>query len=176
MENLPKNVINKIMLYLSTPTADIVKESDIFKFMALRLQKHFRGSAFDCAVIDSRFLHRYFLPRTFGIYEDGQRSTTYDLSAEEYTTYTATYLHYVRYEAGRERSGPKDIYPTWNIKGNPVRWLELEGNEYPSDYTDSDTDSQMEPDTDDMETDEATEMETDEEDDVAETTMEHEMA
>ncbi len=171
MENLPKNVINQIMLYLSTPTADIVKEADICKFMALRLQKHFRGSAFDCAVIDSRFLHRYFLPRTFEIYEDGQRSTTYDLSAEEYTTYTATYLHYVRYEAGRERSSPKDIYPTWNIKGNPVRWLEFDPvTSYPSSYTDSDSDSQWEPDTDDMETDEEEEMETE-----TTTIAEHEM-
>ncbi len=171
MEKLPKNVINQIMLYLSTPTAEIVKEADIFKFMAFRLEKHFRGSAFDCGVVDSEHEHRFFLPRTFGIYEDGQRSTTYTLSEEEYTEYTAAYTHYVRYEAGRERSGPKDIYPTWNIKGNPVRWLELEGIEYPSDYTDSDTDSQLEP---DPETDETDGTET-VSDDVPETIVDHEM-
>ena len=171
MENLPKNVINQIMLYLSTPTAEIVKEADICKFMALRLQKHFRGSAFDCGVVDSEHEHRFFLPRTFGIYEDGQRSTTYTLSEEEYTEYTAAYTHYVRYEAGRERSGPKDIYTTWNSKGNPVRWLEFEGIEYPSSYTDSDTDSEFEP---DPETDETDGTET-VSDDVAETIVDHEM-
>ena len=165
------------MLYLSTPTADIVKEADIFKFMALRLQKHFRGSAFDCGVVDSEHEHRVCLPRTFGIYEDGQRSTTYTLSDEEYEEYYAAYKHYVRYDPGRERKGPTDIYPTWNIKGNLVRWPEFDpATSYPSSYTDSDTDSQMEPETDDMETDEAEEMDTDEaEEIVAETTMEHEM-
>ena len=170
MENLPKNVINKIMLYLSTPTAEIVKEADICKFMALRLEKHFRGSAFDCGVVDSEHEHRFFLPRTFGIYEAGQRSTTYTLSEEEYTEYTAAYTHYVRYVPG-PHIGPRDIYPTWNIKGNTIRWLEFEGDEcYPSSYTDSDSDSQWEPDTDDMETDEEEEMETE-----TTTIAEHEM-
>ena len=122
--------------------------------------------------MDLRFLHRYFRPRTVEIDDHGQRSTTQTLREEEYTEYTATYLHYVRYEAGRERSGPKDIYPTWSIKGNVVRWLEFEGSEYPSSYTDSDSDSEFEP---NPETD-ATDTETETvSDDVPETLVDHEM-
>ena len=36
MENLPTNVINRIMFYTSHPVADIVRESRIFKFMQQR--------------------------------------------------------------------------------------------------------------------------------------------
>ncbi len=36
MENLPKNVINKIMFYMSHPVADMLKEEPIFKFLAKR--------------------------------------------------------------------------------------------------------------------------------------------
>ena len=78
MENLPKNVINNIMLFLSTPTADIVKNSFIFDFMALRLEKHtggvIRGSAFSCGLTDTWIKHRFFRPRQFTITPEGQRS------------------------------------------------------------------------------------------------------
>ena len=36
MENLPKNVIKKIMFFLSHPVADILKDSTIFKYLQLR--------------------------------------------------------------------------------------------------------------------------------------------
>ncbi len=36
MENLPKNVINKIMFYTSHPVADLVRKSPMFYYMKLR--------------------------------------------------------------------------------------------------------------------------------------------
>ncbi len=146
MENLPKNVINKIMLYLSTPTADIVKNSFIFEFMALRLAKHGRGSPFDCGIVDTTMKHRYYQPRKFSITLHGQRSTKFTLDDREHEEYTASFLHY----APGQNIGPPDIYPTWRIKGNKFKWRPQEHppNSDPESNTASDTDSGFEPDSD----------------------------
>ena len=121
MENLPQNAINKIMLYLSTPTADIVKNSFIFEFMALRTGKQgdrMRGSPFNCGVIDAMMKHRYYCPRQFSITPHGQRSTKRTLNNQELDEYTAAFLHFSR----GEHIGPADIYPTWRIRGNRFKW------------------------------------------------------
>ena len=146
MENLPKNVINKIMLYLSTPTADIVKNSFIFEFMALRLAKHGRGSPFDCGIVDTTMNHRYYRPREFSITPHGQRSTKLTLEDAEHDEYTAAFLHYSR----GQNIGPPDIYPTWRIKGNRFKWNPQEhpSNSDPESGTASYTDSRFEPDSD----------------------------
>ena len=54
MENLPKNVINKIMFYLSHPVAELIEGTSIMKYMAMRLDReHFEsGSPFRCGVDD----------------------------------------------------------------------------------------------------------------------------
>ncbi len=96
METMPKKVINKIMLYLSHPTADIVKNSFIFDFMTLRLGKHrrrIRGSAFNCGLTDTWMKHRFFRPRQFTINPEGQRSTKLTLEDEDYHEYMVAYLH-----------------------------------------------------------------------------------
>ncbi len=144
MENLPKNVINKIMLFLSTPTAGIVKNAFIFDFMALRLEKHRRGSPVNCGMVDTSMKYRYYKPRKFSITLHGQRSTTYTLTDKEYEECTAAFLHY----APGQNIGPPDIYPTWRIKGNKFKWRPEEHplNPDPESDTASDTDSSYEPD------------------------------
>jgi hypothetical protein len=146
MENLPKNVINKIMLFLSTPTADIVKHSFIFDFMALRLEKHrrrIRGSAFSCGLTDTWIKHRFFRPRQFTITPEGQRSTKLTLEDGDYNEYVAAYLHSSRVQD----IGPRDLYPTWRIKGNRFKWLSMAHpeREEPESGTESDSDSDWEP-------------------------------
>ncbi len=145
MENLPKNVINKIMLFLSTPTADIVKNAYIFDVMALRLEKHrrkIRGSAFSCGLTDTWIKHRFFRPRQFTITPEGQRSTKLTLEDEDYIEYMAAYLHSSRVQD----IGPRDLYPTWHIKSNKFKWQPMEHeNLEPESGTESDSDSDWEP-------------------------------
>ena len=143
------------MLYLSTPTADVVKNSFIFEFMALRTGKQgdrMRGSPFNCGVIDAMMKHRYYCPRKFSITPHGQRSTKRTLNNQEDDEYTAAFLHFSR----GENIGPADIYPTWRIKGNRFKWKPQEHplNPDPESCTESDTDSSFEPDSEtDSETD-----------------------
>ncbi len=148
MENLPNNVINQIMLYLSTPSADIIKNSYIFEFMALRLGKYkrqIRGSPFNCGLTDSWMHHRYFCPRLFTITPQGQRSTKMTLEQEEHDEYVAAYLHASRLQY---HLGPSDLFPTWRIKGNRFRFKPQEHplNPDPESGTETDTDSEFEPD------------------------------
>ncbi len=104
MENLPKNVINTIMLFLSHPTADMVKGTYIFTYMALRIEhEHFseRGSPFRNGIVDTIWWHRFYNPRKYNrkdgsmIYSGaGKRSTHRTLWQKEYDEYTAAYLHF----------------------------------------------------------------------------------
>ncbi len=88
MENLPKNVINKIFLFLEHPTAKIIKGETIFKFMALRLGEidSIRwGSPHICGIDDSWNEEDYremiggcILPITWGLvdsYPENVRKT-----------------------------------------------------------------------------------------------------
>ena len=47
MENLPKNVINKIMFYTNHPVADIIRESSMFRAFKLSNEIRIHGSPFD---------------------------------------------------------------------------------------------------------------------------------
>ncbi len=65
MEILPNIVINNIMLFLSHPTADIIKDSMLFDFMAIKIKYHMkirRGSAFNCGFVDGVHPHRFSDP------------------------------------------------------------------------------------------------------------------
>ncbi len=61
MENIPKNVIDKIMLYLSHAVADILKESSIFRALEYDNGKRIRthGSPFDRGDMDAYYGRGY---------------------------------------------------------------------------------------------------------------------
>ena len=59
MESLPKNVINKIMLYTSHPVVDILKASSIFKALEMNNGKRIEGSPFDCGDMDGYYARGY---------------------------------------------------------------------------------------------------------------------
>jgi hypothetical protein len=153
MENLPKNVINKTMLFLSHPTADMVKGTYIFIYMALRIEhEHFseRGSPFRCGIVDTIWRHRFYDPRKYNridgsmIYSGvGQRFTHRTLWQKEHDEYAAAYLHF----APRMGTVFPDLIVEWRIHGNRFRWkanenetLELEsGSESDSDSSENPT-------------------------------------
>ena len=59
MENLPKNVINKIMFYTSHPVADILKASSIFKALEMNRGNRIHGSPFDRGDMDAYYGRGY---------------------------------------------------------------------------------------------------------------------
>ena len=50
MQNMPKNIINKIMFFTTHPVAEIVKESGIFKVLAHTNNETFADSFIDGAI------------------------------------------------------------------------------------------------------------------------------
>jgi len=153
MENLPKNVINKIMLFLSHPTADMMKDSLIFDFMAIRFNKYrtntntinSRGTPWNCGYVDAVMGHRYFRPRKFTINTNGERSTKLTLEDEEHHEYLVSYRH----SSKLQMIGPHDLFPRWRIEGNPFKWKPNEHEHLePESGTETDSDSDFEPDSD----------------------------
>ncbi len=61
MENMPKNVINKIMLYLSHPVAELLRESFFFRALEFDNGKRIRthGSPFDRGDADAHYGRGY---------------------------------------------------------------------------------------------------------------------
>ncbi len=59
MENLPKNVINKIMFYTSHPMADILKASSMFKALDLNNIYRYRGCPYDRGCADACYGRGY---------------------------------------------------------------------------------------------------------------------
>ena len=61
MENMPNNVINKIMFYTSHPVADILRESSIFRALEFDNGKRIRthGSPFDRGDMDAYYGRGY---------------------------------------------------------------------------------------------------------------------
>ena len=158
MENLPKNVINKIMLYLSHPTADIVEESSIYKYMQHRFEKmeghsnsiYYGGSPFHCGEMDACHPPTgrrgpVWDPRKCDVYESGRIINHRRLEEEELFEYEIAWLHSAA--PYRVRRHP-DVVVFWKIKpreihGNRNEILELEsGTEYSlSDRTETTSDS-----------------------------------
>jgi len=91
MENLPKNVINKIMFYTSHPVADILRASSIYK--ALEMQNGYRihGSPFDRGDMDA-YYGRGYEPHKKELHLG--RMVQFELETdEEIREYEAAYLH-----------------------------------------------------------------------------------
>ena len=67
MDKLPKNVINKIMFFLSHPVANILKDESIFAYMLRRTNKpHLdMGEPFFCGCLASYNPWEYFSPHKF---------------------------------------------------------------------------------------------------------------
>ncbi len=146
MENLPQNAINNIMFFLSHPVADIMKDSMMFNFMAIKFNKYriltsnrnCRGTPWNCGYVDAVMKHRYYRPRKFTIDTNGKRSTKLSLDDEEHDEYTAAYLH----ASLVQEIGPPDLFPTWRIKGNRFKWKpEEHENLEPESGTETDSDS-----------------------------------
>ena len=55
MNNLPENIINKIMLYNSHPIADILKASSIFEALEMSNGDSIHGSPFNSGDSDAFF-------------------------------------------------------------------------------------------------------------------------
>ncbi len=126
MENLPKNVINKIMFYLSHPTAELIEGTSIFEFMALRTNKErtYPGSPHYCGLVDYMCRHLIYNPRKFG---------TTNLTDEERGDYQVTYLHCCSQHIEHQR----DLIIRWSIRDNKIRWEEYHSDS--DNYNNSDT-------------------------------------
>ena len=56
MQNMPKNIINKIMFFTTHPVAEIMKEAPIFEYMKIRLDPAKTGDGSPYAQAVSRLL------------------------------------------------------------------------------------------------------------------------
>ena len=99
MENLPKNVINKTMLFTSHPVADILRETTIFRALKMDGEERIRGSPFDRGDADA-YYGRGYEPHKRGTLdgnigtEQAGRIVKLNLSSNaEIEEYDAAYLH-----------------------------------------------------------------------------------
>ena len=93
MENLPKNVINKIMFFTSHPVADILRESSIYRALEFEYGKRIRthGSPFDRGGMDA-YYGRGYEPHKMEVCLG--RMIPHDLETEnEKADYEAGYFH-----------------------------------------------------------------------------------
>ena len=93
MENLPKNVINKIMFFTSHPVADILRESSIFRALEFDNGKRHRthGGPFDRGSADA-YYGRGYEPHKMEVFLGKMK--THDLESEnEKADYEAGYYH-----------------------------------------------------------------------------------
>jgi hypothetical protein len=117
MENLPQNVINKIMFFLRMPTASIMMGSQIYYYMKLRLDKediYTRGSSHDCGLTDGMHRFRFFDPRRYTILH-GQKHTSRNIPYDEWYEYLLAYRH---------GSSCTDMTARYSIKPTPLRMPE----------------------------------------------------
>ena len=91
MENLPKNVINKIMFYTSHPVADILKASSIFKALEIYNGTHTHGSPYDRGFMDA-YYGRGYDPHKCEDNAPAYRKCALETD-EEIKEYEAAYLH-----------------------------------------------------------------------------------
>ena len=137
MENLPKNVINKIMFYLRHPVADLIKNETIFKFMALRCNEEKRKNGccpFMRGYTDTRHTHAGVDPRKCTFDEYARSEIITELTQEERREYFIGYLH-----ANREFEYAFGMKITWTILENPLYYDSESESESESD-SDSDSD------------------------------------
>jgi hypothetical protein len=139
MEILPKNVINKIFLFLQHPIAEMLKVEGIFVYMQMRFTPHLRykGSAYDCAEADTCSTRRNN-PRKYKLV-NGRRMHTRELSPEEDSIYLIVYNHATPF-IHREI----DLVTEWNIKGRG--WTQP--YTFSSDYSETDRDPDSDTDSD----------------------------
>ena len=144
MEILPKNVVNKIMLYISHPAADIIRESSIFRALELENGTRVHGSPFDRGDADAHY-GRGYEPHKMEAHLG--RFSKCDLESEHETkNYEAAYLHsFTRkyWTTRRELQIWKDygyqvrfcIRPLWRLRREEEIWEDRNYSEQ------SDTDS-----------------------------------
>ncbi len=93
MENLPKNVINKIMFYTSHPVVEIIRESSIFRALEFENGKRHRprGCPFDRGSADA-YYGRGYEPHKMEVCLG--KMIPHDLESEnEKADYEAGYFH-----------------------------------------------------------------------------------
>ena len=134
---MPKNVINKIFLFLRHPAAEKLREEGIFLYMGMRFntELRYKGSAYDCAEADTCSGRRNN-PRHYTLL-NGRRTHMRDLTEEEDFIYLTVYNHatpFVHMEI--------DLVTEWSIKGRGWTQAYI----YPSDYSETDTDTDSDPD------------------------------
>ncbi len=139
METMPKHVIKKLFLYLSHPTADIVKDETIFKFMALRnsdSDKTKSGSPYICGCTDTWDPEGRFNSRKYERDSNGIRHHNTDLPITEHREYLFAYLH-----GGHSIYNPRlTIQIDWSIKENGIRFPGDCSNSSSDEYAMSDSD------------------------------------
>ena len=79
--NLPEHIINKIMLYVSHPVADIVKKSTKFKLRKHRIEST-RGCPFDRGGADAYYGRNYCPHKVAGRVKD-KNGKYYNVRVEE---------------------------------------------------------------------------------------------
>jgi hypothetical protein len=128
MENLPKNVINKIMFYLSHPVAELIEGTSIMEYMAMRLnRKHLqKGTPFRCGMDD-------FLEGGPFQYRQSKIQCQQGLASDEQCQYAVGYLHSnVAYYSKLK------LAVDWSIRDNKIKWEHDFDYDNNSDDSDSD--------------------------------------
>ena len=130
MENMPKNVINKIFLFLRHPAAELLVEEGIFLYMGMRFnpELRYKGSAFDCGEADTCSGRRNN-PRHYTL-RNGRRVHIRDITVEEDFIYQTVYNHATPFVHMQI-----DLVTEWSIKGRGWTQPYI----YPSDYSETDT-------------------------------------
>jgi hypothetical protein len=140
MENLPQNVINKIMFYLSHPVADLIKNETIFKFMALRCNEEKRNNGY-CPFMrgytDTRHTNAGVDPRKCTVDKYGRIEIITELTEQERDEYFIGYIH-----ANRQFEYAFGVKITWTIIENPLLYSEsnTDSDSYSDTVSDSDSD------------------------------------
>jgi hypothetical protein len=159
MENLPKNVINKIMFNTSHPVADILKASSIFKALKMNNRGIIEGSPFHCGNQAAyygwdRKPHRWDITKTFNPNIESH-TQSYLLTDEEIKEYNAALFHssarHWRFE--NKKSVQAAIFrkygyhrvlcilPSWTLTRQKQHLEDMKPSES---YSDSDSDSDYE--------------------------------
>jgi hypothetical protein len=140
MENLPKNVINKIMFYTSHPVVDILKASSIFKALEMDIRYRIHGSPFDRGDMDA-YYGRGYEPHKKELHLG--RMVQFELETdEELKEYEAAYFHSSNRKCGRNRI-QNEIFKNYGYMRvyciRPIWTLTREEEKCEDEYTDSDS-------------------------------------